>query len=166
MIKKRTESSRNGEVLFLLVLFGMFVFSALAVTLLGARVYEKIKYNMDTSYTGQTSAAYITEKIRQHDASGMIEIQQIDGKDVLVLKKEAGSRVYATYIYEDEHYIKELFAKEGQNPNLSYGEKIVKIGNFSVEKDDNLYGIQIEDEEGNSTLTYIRLKAEEQEDKQ
>lgn len=166
MIKKKTQNSRNGEVLFLLLLFGVFVLSALSVTLMGARVYEKIKYNMDIGYTRQTSTAYITEKIRQHDESGMIEICRIDGKDVLVLKKEAGDRVYATYIYEDEHYIKELFAKEGQNPDLSYGEKIVKIGSFSLNKDENLYRIQIEDEEGNSTVSYVCSKTEKQGEKQ
>lgn len=165
-MKKIGERRQNGEVLFLLLLFGIFVLLALSVTLMGARAYDKIKENMDANYTGQTSAAYIREKIRQYDECGMIDLKQIDGKNVLVLKKEVGDRSYATYIYEDEHYIKELFAKEGPNPNFAYGEKILKVGSFSMEKEDNLYRLQIEDEKGNSTLSYICSRTEEQGDKQ
>lgn len=161
-MKKIENPGRNGEVLFLLLLFGIFILSALSVTLMGARVYEKIKFNMDANYTRQTSTAYITEKIRQHDENGMIELKKIDGKDVLALKKETKNRTYVTYIYEDEYYIKELFVKEGQKPDLSYGEKILKVASFSLEKEDNLYRLQIEDEGGNSTLSYICPRSEEQ----
>lgn len=161
-MRKEGESNRDGEVLFLLLLFGIFVLSALSVTLMGARTYEKIKENMDVNYTRRTSAAYLTEKIRQHDESGRIYLKNIEGKEVLVLQKEVGGKDCATYIYEEEHYIRELFTGEGQIPNLSYGEKIMKVGGFSLKKEDRIYRLEIEDEEGNVFVSYICPRTEGQ----
>lgn len=161
-MKKTGDNSRNTEIMFLVLLFGVFVICSLMVVLLGARTFEKIEANMNSNYTGRTAAAYITEKIRQNDSQGMISISRIDGKDVLILKKELDEKQYITYIYEDEKYLKELFVKEGQTPEFSYGEKILKIDSFSLEQKEKVFQLSIEDENGNITSCYLHPKTEGQ----
>lgn len=158
-MKKLQKHTLNGEIIFLLLLFGMFAGSALATVMFGARAFEKIEENMDASYTKRMAPAYMIEKIRQHDEQGMIEFGTVDGKDALILKKEQNGKVYHTYIYEEGGYLRELFLKAGKEPALPYGEKIIEADGFSIEKEKGVYRLTIK-EDGQETSCYVHPKTE------
>lgn len=159
-MRKLQKKSLDGEIIFLLMLFGAFALSALAVVSLGAKAFERIESNMEGNYAGKTAAAYVIEKIRQHDQEGMVEFIQMDEKDVILLKSELEGTMYHTYIYEDEQYLKELFVKAGKEPSLSYGEKLIPLKSFSIQKEKKLYRLSIEDEEGKLTSCYLHPRTE------
>lgn len=62
----------STDILFVLLLFLVFTSSALAVILLGAKVYQNTASRMESNYTVRTALAYVTEKIRHADESGAI----------------------------------------------------------------------------------------------
>lgn len=162
-MKKIGKDRGEAEVLFLLLLFGIFVLSALSVVLVGTKAYKRVQANMDENYTRRTGIAYVSEKIRQYDSENMISLKKIKGKDVLVLKKEGKSDLYAAYLYEEEHYLKELFLKDGQTPDFAYGQKILKIGGISLtEEKHQIYRLVLEDENGGKTQVYLHPKTEGQ----
>ena len=165
-MKKIGKDRGEAEVLFLLLLFGIFVLSALSVVLVGTKAYKKVQANMEENYTRRTGIAYVTEKIRQYDSENRISLKKIEGKDVLVLKKEGKGNFYVTYLYEEKHYLKELFLKEGQIPDFAYGQKILKIGGLSLtEEAHQIYRLVLEDENGQKTQVYLHPKTEGQEEK-
>lgn len=69
----------STDILFVLLLFLVFTSSALAVILLGAKVYQNTASRMESNYTVRTALAYVTEKIRHADESGAISPGELDG---------------------------------------------------------------------------------------
>ena len=77
-------AKRNKSVvdfLFILALFGAFAITALFVVLFGARIYKSTVANMNTNYEKRTAMSYITEKIRSHDYTGGVDVE--DRKSVV-----------------------------------------------------------------------------------
>ena len=52
----------STDILFVLVLFLVFTSSALAVILLGARVYQSTSSRMESNYNVRTALAYVSER--------------------------------------------------------------------------------------------------------
>lgn len=71
----------STDILFVLLLFLVFTSSALAVILLGAKIYQNTASRMESNYTVRTALAYVTEKIRHADESGTISPGELDGLD-------------------------------------------------------------------------------------
>ena len=88
MIQKTEKKGHMTSVLFTMLLFLVFVLSALFTVLIGSRVYENITVRSDASYTGNTALSYIANKVRQGDRAGLVDVVDIDGIPVL----EAGNR--------------------------------------------------------------------------
>ena len=72
----------STDILFVLVLFLVFTSSALAVILLGARVYQSTSSRMESNYNVRTALAYVSEKIRQNDESGAVSLCELDALSV------------------------------------------------------------------------------------
>lgn len=66
------------DILFLLALFSVFLMSALFVVLFGANIYKSTVANMDSSFKNRTAVSYVTEKVRQHDESGSVDVMYYD----------------------------------------------------------------------------------------
>ena len=122
------------DVLFTLGLLCVFTASALAVVLIGAHVYKSTAEDMDANYTTRTSLSYMAEKIRQHDVSGSVSMGKIEDRDALILLETIEDKEYATYIYEDEGYIKELFTQKENTPKKSQGESILEVTDFTIQE--------------------------------
>ena len=78
----------STDILFVLLLFLVFTSSALAVILLGAKVYQNTASRMESNYTVRTALAYVTEKIRHADESGAISPGELDELPALILSQE------------------------------------------------------------------------------
>lgn len=122
------------DVLFTLGLLCVFAASALAVVLIGAHVYQSTAADMDANYTTRTSLSYVAEKVRQHNESGSISLGKIQDRDALILLETIEDKKYATYIYEDEGYLKELFIQKDKEPKKSQGESILEVTDFTIQE--------------------------------
>ena len=95
-MKQRRQTTHAIDFLFTITLLAFFAISALLAVVIGARVYERITENMSINYDSRTSIAYVTEKIRQHDAAGGVlrAGQQRDGPPVFepAFEHEKGSK--------------------------------------------------------------------------
>lgn len=144
------------DILFVLALFCMFAFSAVILVIFGANVYEKTIQNMDHNFNSRTAISYITEKVRQSDADGAISIQTIDGIDILVLAETIDDVEYATYLYETDGSIHELFSRSDLPFDPQAGQKILSVSSFSLDNvTDNLFHFQITDTDGQDVDLYI-----------
>ena len=76
------------DFLFVLTLFFVFAISTLFLVIIGANVYKKTVDNMTINYNTRTAYAYLTEKIRQNDQEGAIEIGTLEGNPAIILTEE------------------------------------------------------------------------------
>jgi len=156
--KKREKSV--VDILFLLALFCAFLISALFIVLFGARIYKSIAADMQKNYTKRTSLSYVTEKIRQHDAIGSIDIQITDNQPVLVLTQNLLGTDYKTYLFSYDGYLKEFTAKDDYELDLQNGQKLIEIKDFYAEEvNPSLYHFIITDTFDENVDFYISLGA-------
>lgn len=121
------------DMVFVICLMFLFIFSALSVITIGAEIYQKNVTAVDDNYHKRTACAYITEKVRQSDAKGGISVKKIFDQDALVLQSEENGILYNTYIYDYDGNLMELFAMDklkGLYPQT--GQKILEISRFDI----------------------------------
>lgn len=160
-------AKRNKSIvdfLFMLALFGAFAITALFVVLFGARIYKSTVSNMNTNFEKRTAMSYVTEKIRSHDHSGGVEVDDMDSKSggadhsVLKLYQTVGDRRYVTYMFVADGHLKEFTTDENYDFDYSTGTDIIEVEEFSVRKEsDGLYHFNITDAAGEKTEFFVTL---------
>lgn len=126
-------TNKNGQYrhiidfIFVLALFCLFAVSSVILIIFGADIYQKTVSQMDISFSTRTTAAYITEKIRQFDASGAVSISDSDGVCRLVMSQTIDSKVYELELYEYDGYLCELFTPADIELPLDAGQRVIEI---------------------------------------
>lgn len=159
-MNQRIQRRHFTDVLFVLILFLMFTASALAVIILGARVYQTTSLRMQNNYTERTALAYVSEKIRHFDQGNAVSLGELNGIPALHLSQDIEGAPYVTYIYFHDNALKELLVKADQEVSLEQGSRIVELADFSMEEtQDGFYQLLAVDESGEKLSLYIRPKS-------
>lgn len=166
-MKADKQTTHMIDFLFTIALFGVFAASALLAVIIGANVYKSTTENMSANYSSRTSMAYVTEKIRQHDESGAIEIANIDGFHCLAFHETYDGQAYTTYIYAHEGQLKELFIRDELGFSPEMGEAIIDIQLFEITaagadlapQKQQLFKLSITDAAGQSTQMYVSARS-------
>lgn len=157
------ESSKHHiiDAVFVICLLLMFLLSSLTVIAIGASIYKKNVEQTSENYSQRISFSYVTEKVRQSDINGSIDVEKRFGENVLVLREEAGGEQYNTYIYDYDGYLMEFFARADVNNFFPQsGQKILKINSFDAEKISNhLLSITIEADDGSEDSVFIAIRS-------
>ncbi len=89
---------------------------------------------MASNYSHRIGSAYITEKIRQNDVYGAVQVKHVFEENVLVMTQDINGTLYDTYIYEYDGYLMELMARNDISDFYPQsGQKILKISNLEIE---------------------------------
>ncbi|MDD3367404.1 MAG: DUF4860 domain-containing protein [Lachnospiraceae bacterium] len=152
----KRENSYMVDVLFILVLFFTFAFSSLLLVIIGANIYEHTVSDMSVNFNSRTAFAYVTEKIRQGDQTGAVEVGTLDGQDALQIREEINGDSYTTSIYFHEGNLMELFSRSDADLSASAGQKIMKCNDFQVESvSDHLYRIRLTTEDSKEMSLFV-----------
>jgi hypothetical protein len=155
----RANGQNKGQtmnVLFTMLLFLVFVLSALFSVLIGGKVYENIRGRMEESYTGSVALNYVANKVRQGDMDGGITVREVDRVPVLELRQEINDRAYITWIYYYDGYIRELFTNEGSGLGLADGLEIIECEGLGFGLDNRLLRVETTGKNGGSLMLYVR----------
>lgn len=137
------------DALFLLALFGVFLICALFIVLFGAKIYKNTVAASAESFTMRTGYTYITEKIRQHDNENGVVIEDTDNGSVIRLGETVDDKVYYTFLYCDEGYLKE-YTGSNDTFDKALGAKIMEIKSLeSIKVSDSLYFFRLTDVDDN-----------------
>lgn len=149
------------DILFVLVLFGIFATSALLLVTLGANVYKQTVAHMNENYEERTAYAYLTEKIRQNNENGAVSVAEIEGTPALVFTSQLDNAEYSTYLYFHDGYLKELSLRSGSYAGsslLSAGQSILPLAAFSISPvQNNLIKLRVRTNDGNTFMIYASL---------
>lgn len=129
-MKNQPSSSRSGSMAFLfsMLLFLVFILCSVFIILIGSRVYTNIRARNDAAFYSDTALSYISNKVRQADRSGFVNVEEIDGLSVLVLTSEYDGILYDTWIYTKDGSLRELFSEKGSGLTTDDGLPIMDCG--------------------------------------
>ncbi|MCI9598086.1 MAG: DUF4860 domain-containing protein [Firmicutes bacterium] len=137
------------DLVFPIALFFVFAASALIVIILAANVYGNTTDTLRINDESRTALSYVSEKIRQSDAQGSMEIVDVEQTRCLVMSSEYNGVSYSTYIYEYGGKLKELFIRNDAPISLESGMDITEISSLSINKrPGNLYQFVVVDSQG------------------
>lgn len=155
--------SRMTGALFTLILFLVFVLSALFLVLMGGKVYENINHRMEAAYREDVALSYIANKVRQGDEVGGVSVKEVSGTTVLEIKQVIEDSVYVTDIYYQDGKLWELFSQEGSGLSIGDGNEILSCSPVIMEMNDGLLHIKTEGTEGGSLWFTLRSKGAQDE---
>ena len=145
-MSKAKSRKHNIDIMFLMILFLIFTFSAVSVLLMAVNSYRSVV------------SANESNAVRQHDNEGAVDISKIDGTDCIRMAEGEG---FYLYVYEYDGYLMALEAKDGSGVTADFGDKILKIKSMDFEKasDSNTIYVNIEDENGEKEQVSIGIKS-------
>ena len=156
-ISKSKVRKHSIDIMFLMILFLIFTFSAVSVLLMAVNSYKSVVYANEENSNCRTAIAYVREKVRQHDTAGAIELSSIDGVEAIKMSEGEG---YSLYIYWYEGSLMELEAKDGSGVTVDFGNNIMEVQEMSFSCDDNqLIKATVVDENGNKQEVSIGVKS-------
>lgn len=155
--------SRMTGTLFTLLLFLVFVLSALFLVLIGSKVYENINNRMEAAYREDVALSYIANKVRQGDEAGSVSLKDVSGITVLEIKQVIQDSVYVTDIYYKEGKLWELFSQEGSGLSIGDGNEILSCSPLAMEMNHGLLHIKTQGNEGVSLWLSLRSKGAQDE---
>ncbi|SDI38869.1 protein of unknown function [Pseudobutyrivibrio sp. 49] len=156
-MNKNRLQKHNIDIMFLMILFLIFTFSAVSVLLLAVNSYKAVVVANEENSNTRAATAYIREKVRQHDESGSIEIAEIDGNKAIKMKEAEG---YYLYIYYLDGYLMELETKEGAGVTADFGNQLLKINGMDFSwKNNQLMEVQVEETTGEKRIVDIGIKS-------
>lgn len=156
MIKKGLKK-HHIDIIFLVILFLIFTFSAVSVLLLAINSYRSVVNASESQASSRVLSSYIRELARQHDENGGIYVSTMDGTEGIYIEEEDG---YFIYIYAYDGYLMELNASLDAGASLDFGTKIAKIQGFEATQEGNLITISLSDDYGNQEKVDIAVKSE------
>lgn len=160
-MKIKTSNRHMIDIVFPLALFFVFAASALIVLILAADLYGSSADRLQVNDEGRTALSYVSEKVRQSDTGGSMKVAEVDGIPCLVLSAEYNNTEYATYIYEYDGMLKELFIRSNAQVSLKDGMDIIEIRSFSVnKKGENLYQFAAVNSQGTESSLLISERSE------
>jgi hypothetical protein len=153
-MNQKNQKKHTVDILFVLILFGVFAFSALMLVIMGSNVYTKTVNAMENNFNNRTSYAYITEKFRRNDSVNSISIEEINSNSAFVFNEIINDVEYETYLYIHDGYLKEMLIKKGNSLPLEAGNIILEASNFSIiQEENNIYHCSLEEESGTTEFT-------------
>lgn len=145
----QTRSRHVIDFIFPIALFFVFAASSLVVLILAADIYGSTTNQLQANDENRTALSYISEKIRQNDTGGALEIINIEGTECLSLSADYNDVPHTTYIYEYDGMLKELFVRDDVSVSLEDGKDIMAISSLSISRiDDHLYHFITVDSQG------------------
>lgn len=164
---REKHNKSNLTALAPLLIFLIFTICILAVLLTGADIYKKISLRDQNSFQRRTTVQYLTTRIRQSDAEGMVFAGDFNSEafgdtgDTLFLKEEINGRIFFTRVYCHEGYLYELFSEAGLETSKQYGEKILKVNALNFTIRGNLLYVEIIHADSETETLILQLHSKE-----
>lgn len=154
-------SKRYMDGLLILLLFGVFAVSVLAVLLSGAGAYRRLTERDDRAYDRRTALQYVATRVRQADRQGAVAVRSFEGCPALILSEEIEGEVYETRIYHYDGYIRELFVWAEEEFLPEDGEKVLPAESLLVDWEEPGLQIRVLTEDGRWQELRLALRSGE-----
>lgn len=156
-MKKLTPQKHSIDILFQLVVFLLFTFSAIVLLLLGINFYRSTVERSDKNSSARVAVAYIREVIHQNDEAHCVSVTEFDNLPCIELKQAEG---YVLYLYLLEGELRELYTRENAKVSSNDGQKIMELKNMNFTmQGSNTLVVECEDLFGNREQVFISIRS-------
>lgn len=156
-MKKETEKRHSIDILFQMVIFLLFTFSAIILLILSVNFYRSIVERSDKNQNARVAVAYIREAIHQNDEQSSVTLTEFDGASCIKIMQADD---YVLYLYLKDGELRELFTKEGARVTSDDGQRIMQLQRLDFYmKEDNVIIVECEDSENNYEKVLVTLKS-------
>ncbi len=154
---KRGVRKHHIDIIFLMILFLIFTFSAVSALLLAINSYRSVVKASESQASARVLSSYIREVVRQHDENGGVYVDTMDG--TVGIHVDEGDD-YFIFIYASDGYLMELNASAYAGATLDFGTKIAAVSDFDAVQVGNLITVSLSDDYGNQEKVDIAVKSE------
>jgi hypothetical protein len=141
--------------LFLICVFAVCQFYVLAA---GAGIYKDVSAVMEEQYGERNALGYISTKLHQSDAKGMVSLGRLGDVEAIIIREEMDCFAYNTFIYCHEGYICELFCPATERLTPSDGLLVIAAEELGFSLDGGLLRVDCKTTAGDDTI-YIALRS-------
>jgi len=134
MIKEKQGFRADSVGVFLLG--AVFLFLSIGLVMLGGSLYRHIMVKSGENDETRTTFSYIANQVRRADASGGVEIGDLDGCPALLLHQDFYGWEFVTYLYYYDGALRELFVEKGFEMEPSAGLPIVWLEDMGFSADE------------------------------
>ena len=146
--------SHSVNMMFTILLLGIFALTAIFVAVMGAKVYansaEKLSANFDT----RTSIVYLSEKIRTNP-SDSYDIREVDGNTALVLSEEFKGFVFESWIFVSNERLCEITITQGDTVLPGVAQQIMPLRSLDARLVDGGIEITVVTVAGDTNSTFL-----------
>ena len=151
----KNKSLHSMDTVFVLILFAVFVITALFISTSGALAYKNAVSQMETRFNRQTCISYITAKLRANNEAGKISIGELDGISALCITDTIGDEKYVTYIYQCDGMVREMFCNADISLDPNTGSALTEAKALEFSRDGNLFTVSLTDNDDNVITVYV-----------
>ena len=151
----KNKSLHSMDTVFVLILFAVFVVTALFISSSGALAYKNAVEQMEIRFNRQTCVSYITAKIRANNESGKISIGELNGIPALCITDFFGNEEYITYIYQYDGMVREMFCNAEIILDPATGSALTEAKALDFSIDDDMFTVTLTDKNDIVTTVYV-----------
>lgn len=130
----------NGKFFLVMILFLMIVILSVMIIFIGKDIYTGINLDRESNYHKRVSLSYIANKIRQNDQEDRVRIEELNGRNSVVIDETYDDESFKTWIYYYDGGLYEMFGDKDMQFNPEDGLRILDIEGFEIEQlDTNLF---------------------------
>lgn len=156
-MKQGVEKRHSIDILFQMVIFLLFTFSAITLLLLSVNFYRSVVERSEKNESARVAVAYIREAIHQNDEQSGVALAEFDGVSCIKIKQ---SEDYLLYLYMKDGELRELFTKESAKVTSDDGQKIMQLQSLTFDMHgDDLVIVECEDLEGNCEKVFVTVRS-------
>jgi hypothetical protein len=147
------------DILFIMLLFAGFLFTAVMLVTMGTREYRNIAVSMQENSSLRTPYAYLMQTVHQNKSEDAIHIEEIDGIRTLAVRREISGSPYILRIYSYGDSLMEMLAPEGNYDfTLAAGTRILPLQELELEeREDGVIIARITEETGRTDNCVISV---------
>ena len=119
---------RNHSInmMFTILLLGIFALTAIFVAVMGATVYANSAEKLHANFDARTSIVYLSEKIRT-SAGDNYDVREVDGNTALVLTEKIGDVVFESWIFVNNDRLCEITIIQGGTVVPGVAQQIMNL---------------------------------------
>lgn len=146
-------------------MFAVFAACVVMVLLFGAESYRGLSHRDRQSYQQRTAVQYLTTRIRQSDADGLVFVGDFDtaqpnaAGDTLFICEMLNGRTYYTRVYCHEGYLCELFAEASEAFEPGDGQRVLQAEGLQITQQGQVLTMKLTFADGETAVFRVTCRA-------
>ena len=134
------KKNHSINMMFTILLLGIFALTAIFVAVMGASVYANSADKLQANFDTRTSLVYLSEKIRTNPDDSF-DVRDLYGATALVLTEEISEQTFESWIFVENERLCEVTVAKGDTVVPAVAQQIMSLKSFDAQLKDG--GIEL-----------------------